>query len=478
MKKTYVIIGNSASGLAAVNKLRELDPGSKIICISKEQEKPYNKCRMADYLAGDMPEQGVFLGEREYLPSNNFCGISENTQENEIEFIFGASVQKIVPERISGGHTRNSQIPVDPEFSKDGASDNNRVLLNSGTEIFYDKLFIATGAKPLRLNVKGAHDAGTFVFHTLQDTNNILKFISERKPKKAVIIGSGMTGMECASALHTRKIDVDIIELGTHILSNCCDKVGAEFIESAIEKRVSGSCENLGHKCEESVKDKIGVNIYHNESVKEIISENGKISCVVLNSGEFIATDMVVFAVGVRADTDLAKDTGIEVGEFGIVTNDYMHTNIANIYAGGDCAQVKDIVSGHLIRSNAWHDATTQGEIAAENMYLSGFDQAVLPESSSFTESVFDSKPAESMPVKYAGALPTSYSDIFGVKFASYLGAIKHQLKYEFIFNVGPDFYNKIWLQDGLVKGFVLIGDISKIGKLKKSIIGGKRLEL
>jgi NAD(P)H-nitrite reductase large subunit len=453
MKKKYVIIGNSAAGLAAVNRLKELDHEAKIICISKELEKPYNKCRLTDYLSGKMPEQGVFLGENEYLPGNNFCLASENVQENGIEFIFGVKVDKI-------------------------ASDNSMVLLDNGKEISFDKLFIATGAKPVRLNIPGANDNGTFVFHTLQDTNNILKFIKDNKPKRAVIIGSGMTGMECASALHERKIEVDIIELSTHILPSCCDKIGAEFIESAIAKKISGFLDMTGQNCQENNKEKTGVNIYHNESVKEIISENGKLSCVVLNSGRFIATDMVVFSVGVSADIQLAKDAKIETGEFGIITNDFMHTNVANIYAGGDCAQVKDILTGKSIRSNAWHDATTQGQIAADNMYLSGFNQAVLPESSSFIESAFDSKPVESFPVKYIGALPTSYSDIFGINFASYLGAINHQLKYDFIFDVGPDFYNKIWLQDGFVKGFVLIGDISKIGKLKRSIISGKRREL
>jgi NAD(P)H-nitrite reductase len=461
MRKTYVIIGNSAAGLAAANRLKVLDPGSKVICISGEQEKPYNKCRLADYLAGEIPEQGVFLGKKEYLMGNNFCGMSENLQESGIEFLCGVRINKIVADNNKIVHAHHSPCHTKPRRSMVGVggSHNSRVLLQDGKEISYDKLFIATGAKPLRLDVPGANGTGTFVFHTLQDANNILKFIDENKPKKAVIIGSGMTGMECAGALHARKIDVEIVELGTHILSNCCDKTGTEFIESAISK-------------------KTGVKIYHNESVKEIISENGKISCVVLNSGRFIATEMVIFAVGVRANTDLAKDAGIEVSEFGIVTNDFMRTNLANIYAGGDCAQVKDIVSGHLMRSNAWHDATAQGEIAADNMYLSGFTQAVLPESSSFVESVFESKPVESMPVKFAGAISTSYSQIFGIKFASYLGAINHKLKYDFILDSGLDFYNKIWLQDGFVKGFVLIGDISKIGKLKKSIIAGKKLEL
>lgn len=469
MKKTYVIIGNSAAGLAAANRLKELDQKSKIICISSEQEKPYNKCRLTDYLSGDKPEQSVFLGWCEYLSGNNFYGVSEDIQENGIEFIFGTKVEKI-------------------------ASHNNRVLLSNNKEITYDKILIATGAKPVRLNIKGANDAGTFVFHTLQDTNNILNFIKNNKPKKAVIIGSGMTGMECAGALHAKNIDVEIVEMGTHMLSGCCDKIGAEFIENAIYKKISGfssldeqdcdessSCAKVSGASEISGQDgakiysqKNGLNINCNESVKEIISENGKISCVVLNSGKFIAADMVVFAVGVRAYTDLAKDVAAEVSEFGIVTNDLMNTNVANIYAGGDCAQVKDIVSGNFIRSNAWHDATTQGQIAAENMYLSG-----LVQDSENKEVACESGTVQnSEAIKYAGALPTSYSDIFGINFASYLGAINNKLKYEFVFDVGPNFYNKIWLQDGYVKGFVLIGDISKIGKLKRAINSGDRLEV
>ncbi|MFC1842946.1 NAD(P)/FAD-dependent oxidoreductase [Candidatus Dependentiae bacterium] len=407
--KKYVIIGNSAAGLTAAKKLRDLDPASEIVCISKEKERLYNKCKLANYLAGDVQMQDVFVGAKKEL------------EEKKITLILGRRVERIL-------------------------SDNNEILLASEDEdtlkekkqekekISYDRLFIATGARPLMPNIAGVRERvnGVFTFHTLQDANSILEFIERNKPKNAVVIGAGMTGIECADALAKKGLQVSIVERGSHVLAHCCDKAGAEYIEKLMEAR--------------------GVTVLRNETVQEIISEDDRVSCVALNSGKFVLADMVIFAVGVKPNIDLAKEAGVKIGDFGIITDEYMKTSIKNIYSGGDAAQVKDFVNGQDMRSCTWPDACMQGMVAAQSM--------------------------AGEPVAYNGALPFAVSRFLGIDFASYLTSFCHKAKYENVVSFGDGFFYKILLEDGFVKGFLLIGDIRPLGMLRKAILGKQKFDI
>lgn len=394
MKKTYVIIGNSAAGLSAVNKLRQLDKDAEIICISKEKENPYNKCKLAQYLSGDFKEENVFTNSLKELEGKN------------ITVVLGQKVREVM-------------------------SDNRFVLLQNGEKISYDKLFISTGASAIRPNIPGNSLPGVFTLQMLGDTNNILDFIKKNKPKNAVVIGSGMTGIESADSLCKQGINVSIVEMCSNILSNQNDKFGSEMIESNIVKS--------------------GAKLFVNEKVEEIIMQDGAVSCVALRSGKFIAADMVVFAVGVRPNIDLVKNSGVTIGENGILVDDFMKTNIDSIFAGGDVACVRDFMSGAFIRSCTWPDACMQGIIAANSMF--------------------------GKEVKYNGAFSTSYSDIFDLKFASCLGSLNHKSKYDEFVKKDKNFYNKIFVKDGLVHGFLLIGNISNLGILKRHLMSKQKLD-
>jgi len=410
MQKTYVVIGNSAAGFAVVNKLRELDGGAEIICISKEKDCPYNKCKLAKYLSG-----GII--KREVLTAT----------EKEIKELENKNTHMLLGKRVGEILSAPSTLR-----QAQGRASNFSVVLEDGEKISYDKLFIATGASPVIPNIMGINNKkdsinAIFTFHTLEDTNSMLEFIKRNNPKNAVVIGAGMTGIECADALVKKsqgKLGVTVIDKGTHVLGHQCDAYGAKIIQSAVKKN--------------------GVRFINSEAAKEIVYENGKISCVVIDSGEFILADMVIFAVGVKPNIGLAQNAGIKIGEFGVETDDSMQTNLKNIYAGGDVAQVKDFVTGNYVRSCTWHDACDQGQIAA---------QAMLGEK-----------------VKYKGALSFAVSQFWGMKFASFMESFYHKAKYEQYIKKTDNFYHKILLEDGFVRGFLLVGDITPLGALYKSL--------
>ena len=382
MRKRYIIIGNSAAGVAAVEKIKELDAESEIICISKEKEYPYNKCKLAYYLAGKKDERSVFL---------------DVLKNESVTMLLGRTVEKVL-------------------------SDNKQILLKNGETVVYDELLIATGAHPIRPKIRGTEIAsGIFTFHTLQDTNDILDFIKKQHPKHAVVIGSGMTGLEVADALSSLGINVTVVEKNNRVLCNQSDEYGSNVIEKAMEKKK--------------------VQFLLNYVVKEIVSENGMVKQIILNDEKIIPAHMVVCALGVAPTIGLLKNLGIETEKCGIVTDEYMRTNKEHIYAGGDVACVKDFMSGKNMRNSTWSDACAQGVVAAHAMV--------------------------GKPIKYAGALPIAFSKFFGIKFASCGQFADNLEEYEQMVKKGDGFYNKIVLKNGRVIGFILIGNTDSFSFLR-----------
>jgi len=395
MKKVYVIIGASATGISAVNKLHQLDPEAEIICISKELELPYNKCKLARYLAGKTLEDELSI-------------VSEQIATvKSIHVILGQAVVKIV-------------------------ADNKSIMLEGGQEISYDKLFIATGASAVTPEIqKNSLLGGLFNFHTLGQTNDMLTFIKKENPKHAVVVGSGMTGLECADALHQRGISVSIVEMKDRVLRDQSDAYGSELIENSICKQRS--------------------NLYLGERVTALDGQAGLVKEVLLQSGKSVPADMVIFAVGVQPNTDLAKHAGIKVTQYGIETDKYMGTDCDDIYAGGDTAAVKDYITQKMVRSCMWPDACFQGIVAAHAM-------------------------TGSKDVTYAGTAPLAVSKFWGMKLASCGPVDAGDSIYEQVIKKKKGSYSKIVLKDGIVCGFLLVGDIAQLGTLRRALLAREKI--
>ncbi len=303
-KYTYLIIGNSAGGISALNKLWQLDSAGSILCISDEQERPYNKCFLADYLSGEKKEGQIFT--KIFHPN--------------VDFLFGKRV-----------------IEIDRERKVVNLSDNSRIA--------YHKLLLATGSSPSIPMISGIDAVGVFTFHTLRDTNRILSYIKQNDFSHVTIIGAGLSGLEAADALRSQNLDVTIIERLAHVLSHQIDKEAASFIQERMQEH--------------------GISFIPNQEVTEILSLHGKVHGVTLSDGSHMSTHAVICATGLKPNSELARAADIRLIGDSVWVDKYMRTSDEHIYAAGDVVVVKDQLTEELVRSCTWPDAMHQGLIAA-----------------------------------------------------------------------------------------------------------------
>ncbi|BDC34476.1 NADH oxidase [Candidatus Dependentiae bacterium Noda2021] len=329
MNKRYVIIGAAAVGLGAIHKLRALDPESEIICISNEKENPYNKCLLADYMTGQ-PQ-----GARIMMLSD------EQAKQKNITLILGKHVTQIV-------------------------TDNKCIMLDDGQQIAYDELLLGLGSSPRKLPLPDIGSLkGVFTFHTLADIHGIQEYIKCNTVHKAIVIGAGLSGLECADALTQLNIPVTIVEKNNSVLSTQLGQDCSPVIERAITNH--------------------GASLYKNDIVTSVDSENHTVSGVTLASGVSLKAQLVVIAAGLVPNVQLAEQAGIAT-DYGVVVNEYLQTNIPHIYAAGDMIMVKDHITGALTPSCTWPDAMLQGMTAACNMtgQIKVYSNPIIMTSSSF----------------------------------------------------------------------------------------------
>ncbi len=313
----YVIIGNSASGIAAVETIREWDKKVKITIISEEPQFNYSR-PLISYLLG----KKVALKAMSYREKGFY-------KDNKVELILNKKVIKLEPKK-------------------------KYIILSDKQKIYFDKLLISTGGTPIIPEIKGSDLSGIFTFIKMADVEEIEKYIKANKVKEAVVVGAGLIGLKATEALIELGIKVTIVELADRILAATFDKKASTIIETALKK--------------------IGCKLITNNTVVEIRSEyrrrkteNRKVGEVVLKDKTKIQTDMVIVAIGVRPNIELVKNTPIKTNK-GILVDNFMQTNIKNIYAAGDCCAAKDL----LLKINRpiaiWPVAVRQGKIAGFSM--------------------------------------------------------------------------------------------------------------
>lgn len=389
MNKIYCIIGTSAAGIAAAQKLRQLDPLASIICISDEIEMPYNKCMLADYASGSKDAADVFT-----LPA-------EQAEKRNISLMLGKKV-----------------VAIDTE--------KKTILLNDNQKITYDALLLAIGTSPVIPSIQGMQSNGVFTFHRLSDINNIMQYVQQHRVQRAVVIGSGLSGLECADALMVQNIEVAVIERNKNVLSSLVNEQGSEYIQNKF--RVAGG------------------KLYIEHTVQEIIHIDGQIQAVLLSNGTILETDMVIVAVGIQPNLALAKQIDLALHEnMGIAVNDQMQTSQVGIYAAGDIVVVKDQITGALVASRTWPDAMLQGITAAHAM--------------------------AGQPKAYPGLATVISSSFFDIKFARFGVIDKITQLDELVDFVHADFYHRFIVQGSQLKGFLLVGNTTHVGKFRMALL-------
>jgi apoptosis-inducing factor 3 len=299
-----VIIGGGASGFAAADMLHREGYGGRVTIISADDAPPYDRPNLSkDYLAGTAPEDWLPLRPKEFYA------------ENGIELRLGTRVTAI---DIAG----------------------RRLVLDGGETVRFERLLIATGAEPIRLQLPGADLPHVRTLRSLSDSRNL---IACAKPgSRAVIVGASFIGLEVAAALRHREVAVDVVAPEPRPMERVLGPLLGDFLRSLHEAH--GVVFHLGH------------------TVADIDARR-----VRLDDGAEIDADFVVVGIGVRPLLDLVAQAGLAI-DHGVLVDEYLETSAPGIFAAGDIARWPDPYSGERLRIEHWVVAERQGQTAARNM--------------------------------------------------------------------------------------------------------------
>ena len=332
-----VIVGGVAGGATAAARIRRLNEQAEIIVFERSGYISYANCGLPYYIGGVITDP------------------EELTLQTPESFFSRFRVNMKVRHEVTAIHPEKKEVTVKN--------------LETGEEFeeSYDKLILSPGAKPTQPRLPGVGLNKLFTLRTVEDTFRIKAYISENHPKSAVLAGGGFISLELAENLRELGMEVTIVQRPKQLM-NPFDPDMAAFIHS--EMRRHGVKLALGHTVEGFEEKDGGVD-------------------VLLKDEAPLHADMVVLAIGVSPDTQLAQDAGLELGVKGsIVVNDRMETSVPDIYAVGDAVQVKHFVTGQDVLLSLAGPANKQGRIAADN--ICGGDSHYTGSQGSSVIKVFD----------------------------------------------------------------------------------------
>ncbi len=304
----HVIVGAGPSGVIAAETLRKVDPTSSIILIGDEPEPPYSRMALPYYLIDKIKEEGTYL--------------------RKSSSHFGNKDIDIIRDRVS---------TIDPK--------NKSLNLEHHDVINYDKLLIATGSHPITPPIEGMDLPGIHSCWTLEDGRNI---VNKAKPgSNVVLMGAGFIGCIILESLALRKVNLTVIEMGDRMVPRMMDQTAGNMIKSWCQDK--------------------GVSVHTSTRVDAIEKGSGDSLKVKLDNGEVLDADLVISATGVAANIQFLDGSGLETDE-GVLVNDRLQSNIADIYAAGDVCQGKDFSTGEYSVQAIQPTAADHGRIAAMNM--------------------------------------------------------------------------------------------------------------
>ncbi len=318
MSEKLIVIGGTAAGLSAASKAKRVKPEMEIEVFEKSGYISYGACGLP-YFVGDM------IAEPDDLVSLTVDQMSN---------------KRGIPTHI---HTEVTRID---RAAKTVAVKN----LDSGEESVhaYDKLVIATGARPIRPELPGVDAADVYYLRTVEDGIRLKQIVRSEGKKRAVIVGGGFIGLEVAEEMALSGIEVHVCEMMPRLLPFLDEGFSAEILDTLTKN---------------------GVRIHLGTSVEEILTAAGGVSGVRLSCGDVLDADFVLMSIGVLPNTALAKEAGLAIGlKGGIVVNDEMQTSDPCIYACGDCVQMKNRITGSAAYVPMGTTANKQGRIAGDNI--------------------------------------------------------------------------------------------------------------
>jgi nitrite reductase (NADH) large subunit len=373
----HVIIGGSIAGISAAKAIRQSDPSTEITVLSGEKTRPYY---------------------RPMIPFLIRKGDIDITFEDNLEKRYGLDV---VYEKAAGIDVAEKEV-----------------RLESGRNIPYDKLLIATGSRPVVPAIPGIRGAGVYTLRTAQDARSLAK--AAGKARGAVVLGGGLVGIKTAIALHKAGLSVTVVEKLDHVLPGKFDRRGCEIIAKIVERE--------------------GLRVMTGMSILEAIRAKETLRGLRLSSGETLDTGMLIVAVGTLPDLDVVKDTGIGT-RTGVLIDETLRTSVPDIYAAGDVVEYTDLVFGKPAVSALWTNAEEMGRLAGRNM--------------------------AGGKAKYEGFLSVlNSSEIFDVPVMA-IGLVDpdpSEPEYESLIEDSVDSYKKLVFKGSVLVGAVFINDVENAG--------------
>ncbi|MGH9976381.1 MAG: FAD-dependent oxidoreductase [Nitrososphaeraceae archaeon] len=361
--KKVLIIGGVAAGTSAASKARRIDPDADIKIIQEESVVSYGACGIPYVIEGLIDDfTNLIARSAEQFEHKYNIDIIENTRAVKID-------------------AKDKQVYAEVQGNTDDKNNNNNNISNSKSNsrkfmIFdYDSLVIATGARSVIPKIKGI-----FVNKEINNTNDNRKSTmvkgllllrnygdgfyirdSIKNSKSCVIVGAGLIGIEMAQAFRRRGMDVIIVEMADRLLPSLLDKDMAEIVKRELEHN--------------------GVKVILGEGLQEVITSSSphsfwsssspvvrRLKRIRTTKNEEIAADLVLLGTGVRPNSEIAREAGIELGVANAIkVDEHMRTNIPDIFAAGDCATSRNYITNKDVYLPLGTTANKQGRVAGEN---------------------------------------------------------------------------------------------------------------
>jgi nitrite reductase (NADH) large subunit len=367
----YLIIGNGVSGITSAELIRERDIESEITVITEEKYPYYARPQLIEFLAGNIKKEEIFFYTDEWYKSKK--------------------INVILEERVLRIDIAKKEVETDKG------------------KYNYDKLLVASGAKPQIPPLENVNVEGVFTLRNLDDALNILSYIEGKET--VILLGCGLLGLETGRALYQRGLKIIGLEFFPRLLPRQLDDEGSKVLQNIIQS-------------------KFGFSFYLGVKAKKVLKNNEKFVGIELEDGRIIHGDLLIISAGIIPNVEFAKNSGINVNK-GIVVNNYMETNVEGIFAVGDCVEHQGRIYGIIPA------CLDQAKVAVENIM--------------------------GVKVEYKGTIPLNSLKVTGVDLTS-IGEINPEGEgYEVkVYKDKEGFYRKLVFKDDKLVGAILLGDKRK----------------
>jgi len=312
----YLIVGGVAGGATTAARLRRLDEHAEIIMFERGNYISYANCGLPYYVGGVISERDRLFVQ---TPESFKARLNVDVRINEEVIAIDRSTKSVSIQKRDGSTYSES----------------------------YDKLVLSPGAEPLRPPIPGIQDEEIFTLRNVPDTDRIKDYVDSHNVQHAVIVGAGFIGLEMAENLHHKGIKVTIVEMAEQVMTPLDYEMAAAVHQHLKTKNVE---------------------FYLKDGVSSFVREKSGLQ-VRLKSGRSVPTDMVILSIGVRPDSKLAEDAGLELGiNKGIRVNEYMQTSDPDIYALGDAIVFPNPITNEECHTYLAGPANKQGRLVADNI--------------------------------------------------------------------------------------------------------------